>query len=388
MLTSQKNLFKLPEGTSYLNCAYMSPQMRQVELIGRDMLAMKNQPWLVGTEDFFGPIQELKTLFALLVGVREKNRIAIVPSASYGIANAARNIPLESGEEVLVSAGQFPSNYYIWERLCGENGATLRVIEPPLLTQGRGAAWNNAILEAIHPKTKVVALPHVHWTDGTRFDLEAIGKRAREVGAYLVVDGTQSVGALPFDVQEIQPDALICAGYKWLMGPYSIGAAYYGPAFDDGLPIEENWINRQGSEDFTQLVNYQAAYQPLAGRYSMGEQSQFILAPMLKTAIEQLLDWGTPEIQRYCGALIDPLIPQLQQLGCQIEDAAWRGNHLLGVRLGSKIQPDRLKAALAAHRVMVSFRGDAIRIAPNVYNTPEDIARLSTCFEEAIAIVG
>ena len=67
------------------------------------------------------------------------------------------------------------------------------------------------------------------------------------------------VGALPFDVREIQPDALVCAGYKWLLGPYSIGVAYFGPRYDGGEPIEENWIARRGSEDFQRLVDYQDA---------------------------------------------------------------------------------------------------------------------------------
>ena len=115
----------------------------------------------------------------------------------------------------------------------------------------------------------------MHWTDGTRFDLAAIGARAREVGAALVVDGTQSVGALPFDVQQLRPDALVCATYKWLMGPYSLGFAYLGPRFDDGEPLEETWIGRRGSENFKELVDYQDDYQPGALRYDVGERSNF-----------------------------------------------------------------------------------------------------------------
>ena len=115
----------------------------------------------------------------------------------------------------------------------------------------------------------------------------------------------------------------------------------------------------------------------------MGEQSQFVLAPMLKTAIEQLLDWGPEEIQHYCAALLDPAIPELNALGCALEAPEWRGNHLLGVRIGPAIDADRLKAGLSSARVMVSFRGDAVRIAPHVYNTPEDIGKLTEVFRSA-----
>ena len=76
------------------------------------------------------------------------------------------------------------------------------------------------------------------------FDLNTVRQRTREVGAWLVIDGTQSIGALPFDVEELQPDALVVAGYKSMMGPYSIGMAYYGDALDGGIPVEQNWISR------------------------------------------------------------------------------------------------------------------------------------------------
>ena len=87
---------------------------------------------------------------------------------------------------------------------------------------------------------------------------------------------------------------------KWLMGPYGIGVAYYGAAFNNGLPIEQNWINRKGSEDFARLVNYKKEYQPGAMRYSVGEQSNFILVPMLLKSLMQLNAWGVSNTQSYC----------------------------------------------------------------------------------------
>lgn len=383
MLDCQRNLFKIPEEVSYLNCAYMSPQLRQVEAVGRDMLGMKNQPWLVTPADFFYPVQELKTTFARLIQIREKDRIAIVPSVSYGMANVAINLHLKKGEKVIVAEAQFPSNYYVWERLCRQYEAEFAVIPAPTVPS-RGRMWNSAILDAIDERTRMVAIANVHWADGTLFDLAAIRKRTREVGALLVIDGTQSVGALPLNVGELQPDALVCAGYKWLLGPYSIGLAYYGPYFDEGIPIEENWINRKGSELFSNLVNYQYDYQPLASRFSVGEQSNFLLAPMLKTAIEQLLDWGVDRIQEYCRRLSSGPMAELQELGCIIEEEAWRGSHLVGVRLGNRIDPERLNRELVNRRVMVSQRGNAIRVATNVYNNELDFTRLVDAFRASV----
>jgi selenocysteine lyase/cysteine desulfurase len=241
--------------------------------------------------------------------------------------------------------------------------------------------WNERILEAIDKTTCVVALGHVHWADGTRFDLEKIRIRTREVGALMIIDGTQSVGAMPFDVQKIQPDALVCSGYKWLMGPYSIGLAYYSEYFDAGIPVEENWINRKDSEDFTALVNYQADYQPGALRYEVGEHSNFILVPMLLAALKQINQWGPENIQDYCERISEPTIESLLQMGFWIENTAHRGHHLFGVRFPKGVSIDNVKQALKKKKISVSFRGDSMRISPNVYNSKEDFDNLKRALQ-------
>jgi selenocysteine lyase/cysteine desulfurase len=221
-----------------------------------------------------------------------------------------------------------------------------------------------------------VALGNVHWTDGTLFDLEAIGERARRYGAALVVDGTQSVGALPFDVQRVRPDALICASYKWLLGPYSLGLAYLGARFDDGEPLEETWLGRLGSEDFGSLVNYRDEYQPGALRFDMGARSSFSLMPMLNAALERLLDWRPAEIRSYCQRLLEPLAVEAESLGFQVEEERWRGGHMMGIRAGNGIDLDAVQRRLAERRIGVSRRGSALRIAPHLYNDEADIDAL------------
>lgn len=376
MLTCQKEAFSLPDGLHYLNCAYMAPLPRRVEAAGVAGLLRKRDPSQVRAEDFFEDSDRLRALFARLVGAPDPRDVAIVPSASYGLATAARNLRVGAGQNVVVLHEQFPSNVYVWRRLAGERGAEVRTVAPPEDGRARGRRWNERILEAIDARTAVVALGAVHWADGTRFDLDAIGRRARDVGAALVVDGTQSVGALPFDVARVQPDALVCAGYKWLLGPYSIGLAYYGPRFRDGVPLEENWITRRGSEVFSRLVDYDDGYQPGAVRYDAGERSNFILVPMLAAALELVLEWGAAAIQAYGASLVDGLLAEAQGLGYVVEDAAWRAGHLVGLRVPPRLDVDDLRSALAARRVSVSVRGSALRVAPHVYNDAADVAAL------------
>lgn len=383
MLTSKRAKFTLPPQVTYLNCAYMSPLMKEVEQEGIRAVRRKRNPVGITPQDFFTTSEALRREFAQLVHAEDPQRVAIIPSVSYGLATVARNLNIRKGQHIIVAAEQFPSNVYPWQSVCEETGATIKTIAPPETTSGRGKEWNGRILDAITSDTRAVAIGHVHWADGTRFDLAAIRKRTREVGALLIIDGTQSVGAMPFDVATLQPDALICAGYKWLMGPYSIGLAYYGPYFDSGKPIEENWINRLNSENFAGLVNYQSQYQPGALRYEVGEHSNFILVPMMLAALRQLNKWGPANIQEYCKHISNDAIPALRDMGFSIEDDAWRGSHLVGLRLPPHLNLDALKAAFTKYKVYVSFRGNAIRIAPNVYNTPADFGRLLKAIRKA-----
>ncbi len=381
MLTNRKNEFKLSKDVNYLNGAYMSPFLKSVEKIGHASISKKCLPYDITSNDFFDNTKKLKQEFSKLTDISDYQNIAIIPAVSYGIATVANNVKLRAGDEILVIEGQFPSNIYSWQKLAKKNDAVVKIIPAPDGFRHRGKRWNELVLEAITNKTAVVAIPQVHWADGTLFYLKAIRKKTKAHNSLLIIDGTQSVGALPFSVKEIQPDALICAGYKWLLGPYSIGLAYYSDAFNDGEPIEENWINRKNSEVFGGLVNYEEQYQPKAERYNVGEMSNFSLTPMLIKAIEQLNEWGAENIQEYCKKISEKVIKELRNLGCFIEDDNYRAYHLFGIYLPDNINLSNLKAEFDKNNIFVSFRGNAIRVSPNVYNTEEDFEKLLGCFK-------
>lgn len=384
MLKCKRSSFSLPRNVAYLNCAYMSPLLKDAEKVGVKALRRKRNPLEITPRDFFTDSELLRYEFAKLVNAPDAKRIAIIPSVSYGIATVAKNLNLSKGQHIIVAAEQFPSNYYSWKTIADESNAEIRIIAPENTLVNRGKKWNEKILSAINAQTRAVAIAHTHWADGTKFQLAEIRRRTREVGALLIVDGTQSVGALPFDVQQIQPDALICAGYKWMLGPYSLGLAYFGEYFNDGKPLEENWINRADSENFSGLVNYQNAYQPGALRYEVGEHSNFILVPMLLKSISQLNRWGVQNVQAYCESITEENIQTLLNAGCWIEEKEFRGSHLIGIRLpdSNKIEP--VKQSLLKNNIHVSYRGDAIRLAPNVYNTEAQVRKVAKVVLSAI----
>ena len=330
--------------------------------------------------DFFEPVARLRQTFARLIGAREAGRVALIPAASYGLATVARNLPLRAEQEIVVVEDQFPSNIYVWQRRCAESGARLRTVPRP----PSGANWSERVLEAIGAGTAAVAIAQLHWSDGYHFDLEAIRARTEEVGAWLVIDGTQSVGAFPFDVERIRPDALVAGGYKWLLGPYGCGYAWYGPRMDDGVPLEENWINRSGSEDFSKLAEYRSDYRPLAGRYCVGQHSNFLMVPMQQAGLDQLLEWGQEAMQTYLRDLWSPLLADLAELGLQVtRPSAW---HLIGLRATRPDFIPRLQRELTRLAVSVSYRGDAVRVSPSVYNTAGDMERMLDGLRAALVV--
>lgn len=369
VLPSQRDLFDIPDGLAYLNCAYMSPQLDSVRAAARRAVDLQSHPWEVSVDDFFAPSERLRGLFASLIG-GDADGVALIPAVSYGVGIAAANLPVGPGRTVVIVAEQFPSNVYPWREAVQRFGGDLVVVPKP-----EEGDWTGGVLGAIDERTAVVAVPQVHWTDGRRLDLEAVGRATREAAAALVVDATQSLGACVFDLAAIKPDFVVAAGYKWLLGPYSLGYLWVAPEHRLGDPLEFNWITRKDAEDFAGLVDYRDTYQEGARRFDVGERSNFTLTPMGIAALEQLAAW-TPEL---VAATIEPLTRRIeegsQDLGLVPVPAADRESHLMGVRL-PRGTPRGLADALAAAGVHVSIRGDSVRISPHVYNTVEDVDRL------------
>lgn len=374
--TDHRLLWPTTVTAGYLNGASRAPQLTSVAQAARAAVDWREANAGMPIAEFFNHPELVKREFARLINCAQTDRIALIPSASYGLATVAANLPLRAGQNIVVAAEQFPSNYYVWQRLCQERNAELRVVAQP--EAGSADTWSDRLLSAVDDQTAAVALSQLHWADGTLYNLPTLRARTRDVDAWLILDGTQSVGAYPLDVATLRPDALIAAGYKWLQGPYGCAYAYYGPRLDDGRPLEENWINRIGSDNFAGLVNYQNEYRPLASRYSVGEHSNFLMMPMQLAALRTVNEI-TPEIvQEHTAGLWAAVEDELADLGIQLPDR--RAHHLVGLRLPQHWPSEALGEQLTRRGLTVSFRGDAVRVSPNVYNTADDLQALVAAF--------
>lgn len=385
MLTSQKHLFSMPEGHHYLNCSYLSPLLKRVEQAGIEGIRGKSRPWETTPDTFFHDSESVRSLFADLIHAENPDQIAIMPAVSYGMGTVVNNLPKTPGKEIIIAGEQFPSNVYPWEAFARRTGMSIKQIDAPK-GENRGKKWNEAILNSINNNTLLVALGNIHWTDGTLFKICEISEKVHSVGGYLVIDGTQSVGALSLNIQQVKPDALICAGYKWLMGPYGIALGYFGPRLTGGIPLEEGWIVRKNSEDFTALIDYEEDYQPGAIRYDMGQRSNFISLPMMREALAQVDEWGISNIQIYIKQLTDQLIPDLIGAGYKIEEEAYRAPHMFGARVPDGADMAGIRNALHERNIHVSVRGSAIRISPHLYNDEADIEALKECLLTSVEV--
>jgi selenocysteine lyase/cysteine desulfurase len=389
MIPCQRHLFDIPNDVAYLNCAYMSPLMKAAVEAGTVALTRKAHPWEITPEKFFTGADEFRAIAAQFVGASADD-IAIVSSASYGIATAAKNLPVKKGQSILVLEEQFPSNYYSWQRRAEETGAALKIVPWPANPANHD--WTAAVLESLTSEVAIAALPHVHWTSGGMLDLARIGQACRKLGAALVLDLTQSLGALPFrvgmnDDNGVQPDFAVAAGYKWMLAPYSVGLLYVAPKWQNGRPLEENWIQRAGARDFSNLILYTKHYDDGARRFDMGERSNFALLPAAVRAMQQLLEWNVAQISETIGALNRRMAEAALDAGFYAPAEPLRAPHYLALRRQTQI-PKELPEILAREKVFVSVRGSSIRVTPHVYNTVEDCDRLIACLRLALEIVG
>jgi selenocysteine lyase/cysteine desulfurase len=379
MIPCQRHLFDIPQDVAYLNCAYMSPLMKPAVEAGVAALARKAHPWDLTPEKFFTGPDEFRATAAQLLDC-PADCVAIVPSASYGIATAARNLPVTKNQRILVLAEQFPSNYYAWQRLAEETGAHLKIVPWP-----EDHDWTAAVLDSLTADVAIAALPNVQWTSGGRLDLVRIGEACRKLGVALALDLTQSLGALPFSAREVQPDFAVAASYKWLLGPYSVGLLYVAPKWQHGRPLEENWIQRANARDFASLILYNEKYDEGARRFDMGERSNFALLPAAVRAMKQLLDWEVAQTSETTGALNRYLADAAAEMGFSAPAEPLRAPHYLALRRKQLI-PKELPEMLAREKVFVSIRGSSIRVTPHLYNTTDDCERLIACLRSIAAV--
>ena len=374
-LESQRHLFDIPPEIAYFNCAYNAPLLVEA---GEGMVEgalSKCRPWQRKPKDFFDDAEQFRKLAARALGGNSEC-FAVIPSASYGTSMVARIFEdkLGKGDEIIVLEKAFPSEYLPWQRLSQVTGAKLVVVEIP-----SDFNWTQAVLDRITPQTKLVAIPNCHWTNGAILDLLIISEATHSVGACLSLELTQSLGALPLDMDRVRPDFVIAAGYKWLLFPYGLSLFYVDPSWHGERPLEETWLSREGAKVFETPLDYAANYQSGARRFEMGQKSIPSLLPGGLVALQQLGDWGVINIADTLETINDEIAQVLEEVGWTPVPKQYRSPHLLGASSEIGVSKDFVEK-LAAQNVFVSCRGGSLRITPHLHINEQDLERLFGTF--------
>ena len=382
IMKCQKELFSLREDEHYLNCAYKAPLLKLSEEACKEALVRERNPIDISANDFFEDIHLIRKYFAQIINA-DTSQIAITPSASYSFSSILKNTKAKPNGNAINVKDEFPSGYFALEKWCNQNANELITIGPTA-NEAVGKSWNENILKSINEQTSIVLLSSVHWMNGLKFDLQEIGNKCRQFGAKFIVDGTQSVGALKMDIKKYKIDALVCSAYKWLLGPYSTALSYFSEDYNNGEPLEEAWINRKNSNQFSQLANYEKEYRTGANRYNVGETSNFILIPILRESLKQIIGWNPNNIQQYSAELIKPLITYLKSLDVELEEDAFFSNHIFAIPVAPNINLKLLNENLIKNKVYLSQRGNSLRVSVNVFNDKRDIEVLINSIQESL----
>jgi selenocysteine lyase/cysteine desulfurase len=358
----------------YLDCAARAPRLRAVLVAGHAALDAAVTPWRepAGTRE--AQIERLRTEAARILFDDDGDGVALVPSAAYGLAIAARNVRLDAGDAVLVLEGQFPSNLLPWQQRCGERGARLVGVR-----RRDGEDWTAAVLAALErePRVRVVALPQVRWDDGALLDLDRIAPRVHGIGAALVLDLSQSLGALPADLARWRPDFVVSVGFKWLLGPIGLAWLWAAPHWrEQGVPIEQHWSARDAGEGWRFPLDGPPPYRKGARRFNAGGLDDPLRLAMAAAGIAQVAAWGVAAIAAALGERTRALDAALDSHGLSQWKTSGHAPHITALRPPA----ERLDAVFAAFQrecIVCTRRYGLLRIAPHLHVGVDDMARLA-----------
>ena len=287
--------------------------------------------------------------------------IAFLTNSASALGLLAGGIDWKPGDNVVTLAGEFPNCLYL-PAVVERHGVEFRE-----------TSWEG-FYDAMDARTRMVALSEVNYASGFRPPLEEIARCLRQRGVLLYVDGTQSLGALRFDVRRVQPDMLAVHAYKWMISPTGTGFMYVAPSLRARLlPNVAGWRTDREWRNVDNLHHGMPALKDSAEKYE-GGGLQFGLLHAMGTAVDWLLELGPEAIESRVLELARSARARMIALGAAADDT---GSQIVAVKFDG-VDPSRLARELMARRVVVAARQGFLRISPHFYNNEEDLDRLES----------
>ncbi|MBC78076.1 MAG: aminotransferase [Chloroflexi bacterium] len=376
-----REYFNIDDNISYLNSAYMGLLPKSSVQKGNYGFELKSKSWEIQWNDFYDKPENTRKLFSKLINA-DNDSVFFVPSASYGFSVFANNFKLDHRKTILLLEEEFPSNVWIWKELAKNQNGNVKFVRRP-----DDDDWTSAILNDLNADTALVSVPNCHWTDGGLINLEILSKELREKNISLAIDGTQSVGVMPIDLQKIKPDFMVVSGYKWCLGPYSLGLAYIDSKYHSGEPIEYNWLSKlpmPADSKFPDMTAYDEFEFENARKFDFGQRGNFHLIPALESSLQLITNIGPENIYKYVDNLNEEIIKSTSEMGFSNIVRNLRARHYLGLRFENEI-PNNFVENLAKENVFISARGKkAIRVTPHIWNNLNDIDKFLNALKRVL----
>ena len=358
---------EFPQDTDicYLNHAAIGPWPKRT---AQTVANFAQQNMLRGGADYPDWLkveQRLRRRIAKLIGAADPADIALTKNTSEGLSTISQGLGWREGDEVIGMAHDFVSNRMVWEAL-ERRGVVYRPVDAIAATDPEGA-----MIAAITPKTRLLAVSSVHYATGYRFDLERLAYACRTKSVLFSVDAIQSLGAIPFDLTEIDADFVTCGGHKWLLAPEGLGFFYCRPQLRDELQLRQyGWAMRESPYDFD-AETWQPAQS--ARRFESGTPNMMGIQA-LEMSLSLFEEVGMSFVSQRLAENIDHLADALKA----IPEVEVLTPHEPTKRAGiitfrhPEIARKEVYPTLMQAGVICAARAGGIRLAPHFY-TPEAV---------------
>jgi cysteine desulfurase/selenocysteine lyase len=363
------------EDATYLNLASQSPMPKvSIRAVQAALEANKN-PHHQADSTFFEVPNRLRASIAKLIGAQPEE-IALTSGASAGVAAVAYALTWKPGDEVITAKGEFPLQYATWKPMEEREGLKLKIVSP----RERFITADD-LIAAITPRTRLVSVSMVRFDDGSLLDAARVADACHKQGALLLLDASQSCGALPMDVHQLGADFIVSAGYKWLLGPFGTGFFW---AKSEHLamvrPGPFYWMALMGSHNFAALNFDDPKPAANAKRWDASEWASYYNFNLvaMDASVDFVVRMGPELVAQHNRKLIELMFERLPKdrfVLASPRDAARRGTYgCFAARSPEKTAEHYQR--LRRENVVVSLREGNIRVSPHLYNTERDIDRL------------
>ena len=368
------------EDATYLNFAAHAAIPRVALNAVQASVAAKRRPHIVDDRSFFFVAANLRQTLATLIGASQDD-IALTTGAGAGLATIAYALEWSAGDEVIVAAGEFPAHYATWKPMEAREGIKVQITHPQ-----DQFIQSGDLIAAMTPRTRVISVSHVRFDDGSILDTSSLAAACKRNGTLLVLDVSQSCGAIPMDVSSLGADFIVCAGYKYLLSPWGTGFLWAKPENADLLrPGPYNWLS-QDVETFARLNYVDPRPARTLSRWDAAQASSIynFNLTVMEASARFVLNATPALIHDHNQSLIDYFFERLPD-GYRLaspRQASHRG--VFGcIEVGSRGDTESLYQTLRDERFVVALREGKIRIAPHLLNSTQDMDRLLVSLAKA-----